>query len=232
MTTKTFTIDPRYNGPDDITQGGYVSGLLNEALGGGITQTTLRAPTPLGVAVEIKVDGEGAALNHGDILLAEGITAELDLSCPAPPSWEDAGPAMRNFTGFGPNVANNCVVCAPRRGGHDGYGVYPGLVDGRDIVASQWQPKSWLGDGQGMVTRLHMWLALDCAGHFSIFDAAERAFLGRMTGEVIGQARVGEKCIVIGWPIGLEGRKGFAGTAIYAEDGRLLGRTQQIIIKA
>jgi len=33
---------------------------------------------------------------------------------------------------------------------------------------------------------------------------------------------VGERCVVTGWPLGEEGRKLYAGTALYGEDGRLL----------
>jgi hypothetical protein len=39
--------------------------------------------------------------------------------------------------------------------------------------------------------------------------------------EALPQA--GERCVVVGWPLGDEGRKAFAGTALFGEGGRLLG---------
>ena len=48
------------------------------------------------------------------------------------------------------------------------------------------------------------------------------------TGSAVAQAlhidqplRVGERCAVVGWKIGEEGRKLFSGTALYTEAGRL-----------
>jgi hypothetical protein len=37
-------------------------------------------------------------------------------------------------------------------------------------------------------------------------------------------ARVGERCTVIGWSIGSNGRKHEAGTALFGADGELCGR--------
>jgi hypothetical protein len=47
--------------------------------------------------------------------------------------------------------------------------------------------------------------------------------LGRITARLAGRVRVGERCVVIGWPIGAEGRKRFAGTAVFGADGALRG---------
>jgi hypothetical protein len=35
--------------------------------------------------------------------------------------------------------------------------------------------------------------------------------------------RAGEHCVVLGWPLGEDGRKLFPGTALFGEGGRLLG---------
>ena len=35
---------------------------------------------------------------------------------------------------------------------------------------------------------------------------------------------VGEPCVVVGWPLGEEGRKLYAGTALYGESGPPLAR--------
>ena len=38
--------------------------------------------------------------------------------------------------------------------------------------------------------------------------------------------RVGDPCIVIGWRLGAEGRKHYAGTAVFDQDGELLARAK------
>lgn len=47
--------------------------------------------------------------------------------------------------------------------------------------------------------------------------------LGRLHGRVDRAPIAGERCIVIGWPLGWDGRKGYAGTALWSADqGELL----------
>jgi hypothetical protein len=48
-----------------------------------------------------------------------------------------------------------------------------------------------------------------------------------MAADVRELPRVGERCVVVARPDGEEGRKLFAATALYGEDGRLLGRARQ-----
>ena len=38
---------------------------------------------------------------------------------------------------------------------------------------------------------------------------------------------VGEQCVVTAWPLGEDGRKLFAGTALFAADGELLALARQ-----
>jgi hypothetical protein len=48
-----------------------------------------------------------------------------------------------------------------------------------------------------------------------------------MHGRVDALPDIGERCVVVSWPIGRDGRKGFAGTALFGDDGRLLGLARQ-----
>jgi hypothetical protein len=59
------------------------------------------------------------------------------------------------------------------------------------------------------------------------WDARGVFLLGRMAADVRELPRVGERCVVVARPDGEEGRKLFAATALYGEDGRLLGRARQ-----
>ena len=47
--------------------------------------------------------------------------------------------------------------------------------------------------------------------------------LGRFVAEVYDTPTAGERCVAIGWRIGHEGRKMFAGSAVFGADARLLG---------
>jgi len=52
-----------------------------------------------------------------------------------------------------------------------------------------------------------------------------------MTAEVTCPVVVGERCGALGWALGTEGRKIFAGTALFGADGRLVGRARQTWIR-
>jgi hypothetical protein len=51
--------------------------------------------------------------------------------------------------------------------------------------------------------------------------------LGRMAARVERLPQEGERCVVIGWPRGADGRKLHAGTALYGGDGELLALARQ-----
>ena len=54
--------------------------------------------------------------------------------------------------------------------------------------------------------------------------------LGRMTASVIRVPDAAEPCVVASWPCGEDGRKLFAGTALFAADGELLALAKQVWI--
>jgi hypothetical protein len=47
--------------------------------------------------------------------------------------------------------------------------------------------------------------------------------LGRLAARIEALPRSGERCVVVAWPLGEEGRKAYAGTALYGAGGRVLG---------
>jgi hypothetical protein len=55
--------------------------------------------------------------------------------------------------------------------------------------------------------------------------------LGRMTAEVVRLPQEGESCIVVAWPLGEDGRKLYAGTALFAAEGELLAVARQTWIQ-
>jgi hypothetical protein len=52
-----------------------------------------------------------------------------------------------------------------------------------------------------------------------------------MTARVGRVPTAGERCVVTSWPLGVDGRKLFAGTALFAEDGELLALARQVWIE-
>ena len=52
-----------------------------------------------------------------------------------------------------------------------------------------------------------------------------------MTARVARVPDVGETCVAAAWPLGEDGRKLFAGTALFAADGELLALAKQVWIE-
>jgi hypothetical protein len=92
-----------------------------------------------------------------------------------------------------------------------------------DIVAAPWTPDESLRGADGMVDRRHVWAALDCPSYFGL-PSAPMALLGRLTASIEGLPEVGEPLVAIGWPIEVEGRKYFAGSALANREGEVLAR--------
>ncbi|HEX6207237.1 MAG TPA: hypothetical protein VF058_02650 [Actinomycetota bacterium] len=79
-----------------------------------------------------------------------------------------------------------------------------------------------LANGGGTIRPEFVWAALDCPGAFATGFPGAPMVVGRLAARVVRSARVGERCVVMGWSEGSEGRKRFAGTAVLGEDGEPL----------
>ena len=206
-------IDARFNGPPRSANGGYTCGLLAELVGEP-AEVTLRAPPPL----ERPLRWDGERLWDGETLVAEARRAALEVEPPSPVSFAEAERASRAYPGFEQHDYPTCFVCGPAR--DDGLALYAGAVDVRDVFAAPWLV-------QHDVTRVLTWAALDCPGAIGVgWTGRGDWLLGRMTAEVLAVPQPGDRCVVVAWPIGTDGRKGFAGTAIY-RGGELLARAKQ-----
>ena len=98
------------------------------------------------------------------------------------------------------------------------------------MVAAAWIPHDDLATDD-IVRPEFIWAALDCPGGFAGVGFDSPTVLGRIATEVTGRVDAGERCVVIGWPVGHDGRKHFAGTALFGEDGRLVGKSYQTWIE-
>jgi hypothetical protein len=210
-----ITIGARFNGPPHSANGGYTCGLL-AALVGEPAEVTLRLPPPL----ETPLRWDGERLWNGEQVVAECRLASLDLDAPGPVSFADATLAAGRYPGHERLAYPTCFVCGPQRPARDGLAIFAGPVEGRDVFAAPWVPRE--------AARELAWAALDCPGAYATgYPDRGDAVLGRMTGEVSRVPNIGEHCVVVAWALGDEGRKRYAGTALWSEDGELLGRARQ-----
>jgi hypothetical protein len=208
----TVVIDPRFNGPPDSGNGGYTCGLVAELVRGG-AEVTLRRPPPLGRALAVERDGDAVRLLDREDVVAEGVPADVDLDVPVPVSLEEAERAAARYPGFERHAFPTCLVCGPARAEGDGLRIFAGPVDGRPVFAAPWRVPA-------EVDRRLVWASLDCPGAIAVgFPERGETVLGRLAARVDAVPHVGSRCVVVAWPLGEDGRKLYAGTALFTEAG-------------
>jgi hypothetical protein len=215
-----LVIERQFRGPTESANGGYTCGVLASFLHGP-AEVTLRLPPPLERPLDVELDGE-LELRDGEEVVASAARAELELELPDPISFEEAE-ASALPDGDKESVFPECFVCGWRR--DDGLGIYAGPVEGRELVAATWTPRA------EHVGPEFVWAALDCPGAYAV-HSGERGMpvLGRLTARVEHLPHAGERCVVMAWPLGEDGRKLYAGTALHGADGRLLGAARAVWI--
>ena len=220
-------IDKKFCGPAESGQGGYVSGLLGNLISGP-AEVTLRTPPPLDVPLQINFEGKDTVtLLNGDIIVAQAQPFDFQFDIPAPPVYDEAVKASRSYIGFKHHAFPKCFVCGPERNEGDGLRIFPGQVEGRNLVAATWTPYKELADETGKIKPEFIWAALDCSGAFAVLMSKLRLIvLGKIAVSIESEILTGEKCIVTGWPLMTEGRKLYAGTAIFSESGKLYARAK------
>lgn len=215
-----LVIERKFRGPTGSANGGYTCGLLASFMHGP-AEVTLRVPPPLERPLEVVTDGP-LELRDGEQLVAEAVATELDVDVPEPISYEDAS-AAELPDGDRESVFPECFVCGWKR--EDGLRIYAGPVEGRQLVAATWIPR------EDVISSEFVWAALDCPGAYAVeFGQRGNPVLGRLAGRVEHLPHAGERCVVVGWPLGDEGRKLFAGTALYGASGDVLAVARQVWI--
>jgi len=225
---ETIAIPRRFNGPPASANGGYASGLV-AALLGGRAEVTLRVPPPLDAELLVVRDGGRVEVRNGDVVVAEAAALDgFELELPSAVSVEEAEIASRGYAGFRAHAYETCFVCGPAR--DDGLGIFPGPVAGRELVASPWTPP-----GDGPVPDELVWAALDCPSGWAVDEfSREGVLLGRLAARLVAPVLGGEPHVVVGWPVGEEGRKRFAGSAVFGADGsvRAFARSTWLVPRA
>lgn len=220
-----IVIEKRFKGPPTSGNGGYVCGLLSKFVDGPAATVRLMLPTPLDTALKVQeVEGGGAVLRDGAVVIAEARPSILALEPPICLSFEVAEAASRRYRGFTSHWFPCCFVCGPDR--RDGLHVFPGPVEGTEQVACPWIPDASVGSAQGLVSTEFLWAVLDCPGSFTFPQPEGKAIvLGEFQVQIFGDVSVGERCVLVAWQIATLGRKHHTATALFGEFGgcRALG---------
>lgn len=218
MTDNTIVVGPRFCGPPNSANGGYICGRMAAYIDGPAC-IRLMSPPPLDTPMQVMQDTDGARLILGDDCIATARPATLSLDMPRPPVVQDARIATKSYRGFHDHPYPTCFVCGPDRAESDGLRLFPGSVGGHDMVAANWLPDSSLGHTDGIVADEFVWAVLDCPGAFS-FDppASGSILLGELTAEISGSVIAGREYIVTAWQIEHEGRRHKTGSAIFDQN--------------
>jgi hypothetical protein len=214
----------RFRGPVDSANGGYACGRLAAFVEAGAVEVTLRLPPPLDRPLEVRRDGEGVVLCDGDAVVAEARPGTLELELPEPVSLAEAAAASARHVRAGDAAFGECFSCGHRPEG-DGLRIHAGPAAGREpLQAAVWEVRE---TGPEVV-----WAAIDCSGAYTVGAAGRgEVVLGRMTARVLRVPEVGDRCAIAAWPLGEDGRKLYAGTALFDSDGEALACSRQTWIE-
>jgi hypothetical protein len=210
-----IVVGARFNGPPESGNGGYTCGLV--AAAAGRNEVTLRLPPPLDVPLRV----EDGAVYDGDALVATVADSDATVEPPPFPGYDAARAAEARYAGLHDHPFPTCFVCGPRRS--DGLGLKPGPV-GSASVATTWTPHADLAGENGDVRDEYVWASLDCPGAWALVQTDEAPIvLGRLAVRILGPVVATRPHVVTGWQRApRDGRKHYAGSAVYDAAGTLL----------
>jgi hypothetical protein len=220
VVSDSLLVPGRFNGPSQSGNGGYAAGALAASLEEP-AEVNLRSSVPLDTRLDV-VRGEDGSVRvlDGEVLVLEGRSVSgLDLEVPAAVSVDDAQLAAARYRGMSDGEFSHCFVCGRAR--DDGFDLFAGEVEGREVVASPWTPPLWTANPDGCVRPEFVWAVLDCPTYFATHMAGElsTALLARFTARVDAPVMAGAEHVVIAWPIEVDDRKHHAGSALLSTDG-------------
>ena len=231
---KSVVIEKRFCGPPRSAKGGYTCGLLAAHIDGD-AEITLLAPPPLGQRLDLVPGEHGVELRKGQTTLATGRRVRLEIPDIPNVGLSDAQDAFRRSSyDESRHPLPTCFVCGPARVDGDGLRIIPRPLpprpgDSPGTVVARWVPWPDLARDDQAVACEFVWAALDCPTGFAAVGAqhlgmtgAETILLGRMRARVERRPHPGDRCIIVAWPTGRDGRKLFANSAVLNADGEAL----------
>ncbi len=227
-----LVIARRFRGPSGSGNGGYTCGVVAAFVDAPGVEVTLRVPPPLDRALTVERAGPSVKVTDGTTLVAEAEPASVELAPPRAVSVGDARGAEGRYVGAERHPFPECFVCGPARDEADALRLRPGRVGEERLVAANWVPDASLADRSGVVEPHFVWAALDCPGAFAVeLVGRGTRVLGRLAARIDRLPRAGEQTIVVGWPLGGEGRRQEAGTALLSGDGDVLAVARAVWIE-
>jgi hypothetical protein len=229
-----IVIGRRYRGPPDSANGGYACGLLATRMTGQAS-VRLHRPPPLEQPLVVRsADAGQLRLFKDSQLIAEANTGPMHNDVPPPVSFESATGASAHYRWKTGHPFPGCFVCGPERHHGDALCIFPGPLAERSIVAAPWVPDPTVCDATGHVQPEVLWAALDCPSWFGLLEfepGTTVALLGQLSARLLQRPAQKEPCVVIGWSRGREGRKLYAGAALFTSSGTLLGHSTAVWIE-
>jgi hypothetical protein len=222
-------VSPRFCGPPGMGNGGYVCGLVAEAIKGP-AQVRLRLPTPLDTPLRLASDGASARLFEGELLLVEGerFAPPLDLVPPPRPIDADIAAARPHFPTRDSHMAPFCFVCGVAREPADALCLFTGRHPDSGHAIAHWSPAADLADDAGLVETRYLWAALDCPSYFTLGHHHRVALLAGMSAEVVRRPAPGEALTVTGWTLAHDGRKHHSASVIHDADGHAIAMAKAL----
>jgi hypothetical protein len=231
------TIPAQFNGPPGSGNGGYVAGMLAAELGtDGPVTSVLRTPPPLDVPLSWEHDGADLRmLTAGGAVVGHASPGTFEREAPGCPTAEQAEAGLAAYPGFHQHPFDTCFTCGTQRDEGDGLRLFTGPIApsrlGAGVVAAPWAPHAAFGEPDGTIGTPVMWAALDCPGGWAADFTRRTMVLGTMTAEVTRRPAAGEPCRAVARLVAERGRKFLTDTALYTDDGDLLGRAEQVWIE-
>ncbi|HBN26104.1 MAG TPA: hypothetical protein DD405_01380 [Desulfobacteraceae bacterium] len=220
---KRIIIDHKYCGYKHIGNGGYVCGVVAGHIDGAAKITLVTSP-PVDHPMILEKTGKKVFLKNGDVIVAKGEPSSLKIdNIPAPPTFKEAVEASQKSIAAKGSLSPDCFVCGSNRLKGEGYRLFPGHLLKNESVAAPWIPHNSLADESGFIKPEFVWAALDCPGAYAVFDENIKGtiLLGQLTADVRETLKPEEEYIVTGWKIGNQGKKYFAGSAVFSKKGKL-----------
>ncbi len=229
----SFTVPARFCGPPTTGNGGYTCGMVARELGG-VVECTLRSPVPLDALLEIERSASGTLLRKGERVIIEAKETVIDVTPPDPVSLKaisqvsTASPALNPRHPF-----PTCFVCGPGREPGDGLRIFPAPLNA-GLHGAVWLPDAEFGDPAGRLQPEFLWAAMDCpTGFAAAFPVAGTLVTGRLALKQLHPVRVGDPCVLLSWPTGIEGRKHFSAACLYQHgEPRAVARATWIRLEA
>lgn len=235
----SVTIERRFRGPATSGNGGYVSGLLADALtaagpptpDGDAVRVRLSNPPPLDQPLQVELDpiDGSATLRDGGTTIGVATWATLELEPVSAVTPAEAAATAAAYVDGPSHPFKGCFVCGPGREPGDGLRLFAGQhAPGR--TACVWQPDASVAAPDGTIGARMVWCALDCPGGWTWDMVARPMVLGTMTTRIGRLPRLDEPCVVTGRLDRTDNRRTWTSSALYGADGDLLAAAEAIWI--